>query len=151
MSETPREITPEPCRAVGALVVDGVRKAWLRCALPAGHDAPLVCDGDSVGIPPHKPHTAPGTPHAVTFSWADDEAMRDDWPEAYDPAEPIDVDVPMLSDDELAAIAEVEPEVEPEGVALDDLLDDLEAVTEAARVDAAVDAEREARAWPDEA
>lgn len=128
MSTTPETETPEtpesprPCHAVGALVVDGVRKAWLRCALPAGHDEPLPCDCET-GAEPDETMMHPATPHAVTLEWADDAAMRDDWPEAYDPAEPIDVDVPMLSDDE------------------------LEAVARDARVDEAVDADREARAF----
>lgn len=140
MSETPESSTPEPrpCLAVGAFVVDGVRKAWLRCGEPAGHDAPrLVLAGETlpeITMPPAyrvEPgdrvlRAEPGTPHRVVLEWADDEAMRDDWPEAYDPAEPIDVDVPELDDDTLAEIAH------------------------GRYVDAQVDAEREARAWPDE-
>lgn len=127
MSTTPEIETPEeprPCLAVGALIVDGVRKAWLRCALPAGHERPRVieCNGCDLAPGSH-PGLEPGTPHAVTLEWADDAAMRDDWPEAYDPAEPVDVDVPMLSDDE------------------------LEAVARDARVDEVVDADREARAF----
>lgn len=128
MSDTPETETPEaprPCLAVGALVVDGVRKASLRCALPAGHDAPraeTLCALHGQYCDEATP-ARPGTPHAVTLEWTDDAAMRDDWPEAYDPAEPVDVDVPMLSDDELEAIARD------------------------ARVDEAVDADREARAF----
>lgn len=146
MSTTPETETPEEialpdadasphCLAVGALVVDGKRKAWLRCALPAEHDAPrVVLVGETlpeITMPAGYRLKAgyrfarfmPGTPHAVTLSWADDAAMREDWPEAHDPAEPVDVDVPMLSDDELEAIARD------------------------ARVDEAVDADREARAF----
>lgn len=118
-------VPERPCLAVGELLVDGRRKAWLRCALPAGHERGREHPAaPRFGLPEHVER---GTPHAVTFEWEDDEALRVDWPEGYDPAEPFDVDVPLLSDDELAAIAQSE------------------------RVDAAVDAEREARAWPDEA
>lgn len=128
MSTTPETETPEAprlCLAVGDLVVDGKRKAWLRCGLPAGHDKPraeALCAAH--GQYCDETVTArPGTPHAVTLEWKDDAAMLEDWPEAYDPAEPVDVDVPMLSDDELEAIARD------------------------ARVDEAVDADREARAF----
>ncbi len=107
MTENTTTPEPRPCLAVGALTIDGTRRAWLRCALPAGHD---------LGA----------TPHAVTFSWADDEAMREDWPEAYDPAEPLDVEVPELTPEEVAEIAE------------------------SRRVDELVDGEREARALPDD-
>jgi hypothetical protein len=118
MSETPETTTPEarPCLAVGALVVDGVRKAWLRCDREAGHDCPTdVCEAGCCD--------EPRTPHRAAFEWLDDEAHRDDWPEAYDPAEPLDVEVPLLTDDELEAIARD------------------------AHVDEQVDAEREARAF----
>ena len=124
MSETP-ETPPETCRAVGQLVdAAGKRRAWLRCDLPAGHDAPVVLnEGAASGWPTYR---RPGTPHRALFEWADDEVQRDDWPEAYDPDEPVDVDVPELDDDALAEIAE------------------------SRRIDAEVDALREAAAWPDE-
>lgn len=127
MSETP-ETPPETCRAVGQLVdAAGKRRAWLRCDLPAGHDATRECDGSPVGPwLAHSPHTIQGTPHRALFEWADDEVQRDDWPEAYDPDEPVDVDVPELDDEALAEIAE------------------------SRRIDAEVDAQREAAAWPDE-
>jgi hypothetical protein len=131
---TPDE--PRPCLAVGALVVDGVRKAWIRCGERAGHDEPLaVIRGyvlpeltlrvSAVGPGDEILRRLPRPPHRAVLEWLDDEAMRDEWPEAYDPAEGVDVDVAPLSDDELEAIAE------------------------AARVDALIDAGREAAAWPD--
>lgn len=155
MSETPETITPEPCRAVGQLVdAAGKRRAWLRCDLPAGHDAPRVRPASArYGLPEL---IEPGTPHRALFEWADDEVQRDDWPEAYDPDEPVDVDVPELTDEQvdelmLAEIAESRRiDAEVEGVAIDDLLDDLAAVAESRRIDAEVDALREAAAWPDE-
>lgn len=124
MTETP-ETPPETCRAVGQLVdAAGKRRAWLRCDLPAGHDTARVRPASArYGLPEV---AEAGTPHRALFEWVDDEVQRDDWPEAYDPDEPIDVDVPELDDEALAEIAE------------------------SRRIDAEVDAQREAAAWPDE-
>lgn len=95
MSET----TPTRCPVTGYLVVDGVKVRALRCQHETGH----------------------GRLHAVTFEWDDDAELAADWPEAYDPDEGFDVDVPELEADALAAI-----------------------------VDAQVDAHREARAFGDD-
>lgn len=126
MSETTR------CPVTGYLVVDGRRVRALRCQLDAGHAAERsIYDDGNGGETRDYYDSAIGTerlrvelertPHAVTFEWDDDAELAADWPEAYDPDEPIDVDVPELEADALAAI-----------------------------VDAQVDAHREARAFGDD-
>lgn len=146
MTETPdvrhdpgyREQVRGSCPAVGALIIDGKRRGWLRCSLDAGHDAerpvvrgvtipeltmPAGYQLESVDV---LVRIEPGTPHRAVFEWADDEALRDDWPEAYDPDEQHDVEVDVLSAEALDEIARGEHD------------------------DRAVDAAREGRAWPDE-
>lgn len=89
---TPPE--PEQCPAVGALVVGGRQVGWLRCSLELGHEQPRQF----------------GIPHRQVFEWTDDEAI--DWPEAYDPDETFDVDIPFepTLEDTQPASAEVEPD-----------------------------------------
>ena len=99
---------PTRCPVTGYLIVDGRRIRALRCQLDAGHEREQ------------------GTLHAVTFHWADDVELAADWPEAYDPDEPVDVDVPELSDEQREA---AERELD---------------------VDRAIDAHREARAFGDD-
>lgn len=106
MSET----TPTRCPVTGYLVVDGRKMRALRCQLDAGHERGGLS----------------AMPHAVTFEWEDDVELAAEWPEAYDPDEAVDVEVPELSADELAAIER-----------------DLE-------TDRAVDGERERRAFGDD-
>lgn len=127
---------PTRCPVTGYLVVDGRRIRALRCQLDAGHERERSIYDDGNGgetrdyydsaIGTTRLRTEPGTLHAVTFHWADDVELAADWPEAYDPDEPIDVDVPELSDEQREA---AERELD---------------------VDRAIDAHREARAFGDD-
>lgn len=94
MSDT----TPTRCHVTGYLVVDGVKVRALRCQLDADH----------------------GRLHAVTFEWDDDAELAADWPEAYDPDEPVDVDVPELEADALAAIVDAQVDAHREASAFGD-------------------------------
>ena len=128
---------PKPCRAVGYVVTDGRKVALVRCDRPAGHDEPrALVVGETLSeltvreskVRPDDVvlKRLPGEPHAVTFEWVDGETLLADWPEAYDPDEPVDVDVPELSDEHREA---AERELD---------------------VDRAIDAHREARAFGDD-
>ena len=115
---------PTRCPVTGYLVVDGRRIRALRCQLDAGHERDSVAyrgEGEE-----RYAFEVPATLHAVTFHWADDVELAADWPEAYDPDEPVDVDVPELSDEQREA---AERELD---------------------VDRAIDAHREARAFGDD-
>lgn len=120
MSET----TPTRCPVTGYLVVDGVKVRALRCQLHAGHDAPRPIYEGVFRLEPWPGATVtdhePGTPHAVTFEWTDDAELAADWPEAYDPDEPIDVDVPELTPDALARIADEQADAHRERRAFGD-------------------------------
>lgn len=127
MSET----TPNPCRAVGYIVSDGRKVALVRCQLDAGHDvrrarivgytlSELVVRACDVRVDDPVLEWMPGTPHAVTFEWEDDAELAADWPEAYDPDEPVDVDVPELEPDALARIADEQADAHRERRAFGD-------------------------------
>ena len=85
----------EKCNRLGYLTVSGRKVGLVRCQEHAGHDGPrewrypenpfAVFGGATSG-------TIAPTPHRAALTWSDDSPI--DWPEAYDPAEPIDVDVP---------------------------------------------------------
>lgn len=92
------------CKSIGYLVVGGRKVGLLRCGEPAGHDEPsgvyLNPDGTDYHPAPGERvssarayRKAPGTPHRAILTW--DTDVVEDWPEAYDPAEPIDVEVPL--------------------------------------------------------
>lgn len=115
--------TPTRCPVTGYLVVDGRRIRALRCQLDAGHERDVLgeaCERCAEhGLAIH--HSArSGTPHAVTFEWEDDAELAADWPEAYDPDEPIDVDVPELEADALARIADEQADAHRERRAFGD-------------------------------
>jgi hypothetical protein len=82
-------MTQETCRNVGELTVGGKTVGLIRCDLPAGHDEPhpLVLDvlGNEV------------EPHRAVLEWSvEGEGVNlIDWPEANDPAERFDVEVPI--------------------------------------------------------
>lgn len=117
---------PTRCPVTGYLVVDGRRIRALRCQLDAGHEVErrMLASGTPVergaslwGIAPVR---LAGTPHAVTFEWEDDAELAADWPEAYDPDEPIDVDVPELEPEALARIADEQADAHRERRAFGD-------------------------------
>ena len=90
------------CPVTGYLIVDGRRVAAVRCDLEAGHDGTRFVCPCGCAIPLTEPQY--GTPHRHAFEWEDDEQRLADLPGLYDPAEVPDVEVPELSDDEVAAI-----------------------------------------------
>lgn len=127
MSET----TPNPCRAVGYIVSDGRKVALVRCQLDESHRerrarivgytlSELVVRACDVQVDDDVLEWMPGTPHAVTFEWTDDAELAADWPEVYDPDEPIDVDVPELEPDALARIADEQADAHRERRAFGD-------------------------------
>lgn len=72
-------IIPERCPAIGALLVQGVEVAALRCALDAGHEIF-------------------GTPHETVMTWADDAVLQGgDWIDAFDRDEIFDVEIPIVN------------------------------------------------------
>lgn len=124
------EATPTRCPVTGYLVVDGVKVRALRCQRDAGHDVERSIYDDGNGgetrdyydsaIGTTRLRAEPGTPHAVTFEWDDDAELAADWPEAYDPDEPVDVDVPELEADALAAIVDAQVDAHRERRAFGD-------------------------------
>lgn len=98
------------CLAVGALLVHGVEVAALRCRLEAEHVLPSIVDGKR----------REATPHECVLTWADEHVLQGrDWPEAFDPCEAFDAEVPIVA-------AEVEPPAHVWG-AIRDRLDNGEA------------------------
>lgn len=74
------------CPAVGALLVHGVEVAALRCRLGAEHVLPSIVDGER----------REATPHECVLTWADEHVLQGrDWPEAFDPCEAFDAEVPI--------------------------------------------------------
>ena len=74
------------CPAVGALLVHGVEVAALRCRLEAEHVLPSIVDGER----------REATPHECVLTWADEHVLQGrDWPEAFDPCEAFDAEVPI--------------------------------------------------------
>ena len=96
-------MTPEPCNEVGYLIANGKRVATLRCGKEEGHALErYVPEQPRFGLPET---TEPGTPHVARLEWEEPaREVVDDWPERYDADEKHDVEVPMLSDKQVAAL-----------------------------------------------
>ena len=74
------------CAAIGALLVHGVEVAALRCRLDAGHAFHSIAGGER----------RDATPHECVMTWADEEVLAGrEWPEAFDPSETFDAEVPI--------------------------------------------------------
>lgn len=106
---------PTRCPVTGYLVVDGRRVRALRCQLETGHGRERLETNERGQV-----DVLPARLHAVTFEWDDDAELAADWPEAYDPDEPIDVDVPELEADALARIADEQADAHRERRAFGD-------------------------------
>jgi len=116
------------CNEVGYLIANGKRVATLRCGEEAGHTA----------ADPDLPSFLPGTPHVARLEWEEPaREVVDDWPERYDADEKHDVEVPMLSTREFAALVQP-PEEEPADLAEFDA-----AIARGAHVDRMIDGRRE--------
>jgi hypothetical protein len=77
------------CGAVGALMVGGRVVGQVVCELDAGHDVTLPASAIGGAFLP----TVPGTPHAMTLTWAPEIDGPD--LDLLDPAERFDTDVPF--------------------------------------------------------
>lgn len=93
--------SPNRCRNVGELTVGGKVVGLIRCDAPAGHDLERPT---SLWFEQETP-PLPGTPHRATLEWSVEGhgVQLIDWPEANDPDEHFDVEVPIVvppADDE---------------------------------------------------
>lgn len=76
------------CPAVGALLVHGTEVAAIRCRLYAGHAFPSITGGER----------RDATPHECVMTWVDEEVLAgSEWPEAFDPSEAFDAEVPITN------------------------------------------------------
>jgi hypothetical protein len=84
-------MTETRCRNVGELTVGGRVVGLIRCELDAGHDVDAPWSTDA------RAGVTPATPHRATLEWAiEGEGVNlIDWPEANDPDERFDVEVPI--------------------------------------------------------
>ncbi len=98
---------PTRCGHTGYLLVAGRKVGVLRCELDAGHerrrwDDPWTGLLDADLYAAHNRNGGAslpmieGTPHRATLEWTDEDALADDWPEALDPEEPFDIEVPLV-------------------------------------------------------
>ena len=126
---------PEQCNEVGYLIANGKRVATLRCGEEAGHALERPANHRLM-------QPIPGTPHVARLEWEEPaREVVDDWPERYDADEKHDVEVPMLSTREFAALVQP-PDEEPADLAeFDALL--AQVVAETALVDRMIDGRRE--------
>ena len=86
------------CNEVGYLIANGKRVATLRCGEEAGHALERPANHRLM-------QPVPGTPHVARLEWEEPaREIVDDWPERYDADEKHDVEVPMLSDKQVAAL-----------------------------------------------
>ena len=86
------------CNEVGYLIANGKRVATLRCGEEAGHTLERPANHRLM-------QPIPGTPHVARLEWEEPaREIVDDWPERYDADEKHDVEVPMLSDKQVAAL-----------------------------------------------
>jgi len=119
------------CNEVGYLIVNGKRVATLRCGEEAGHALERPANHRLM-------QPTPGTPHVARLEWEEPaREIVDDWPERYDADEKHDVEVPMLSTRDLAALVQP-PEEEPADAAEIDA-----AIARGAHVDRMIDGRRE--------
>lgn len=90
----------ETCNAVGYLTVGGRKVGLLKCDGREGHDTERRFWGSGIEALPTDaswdlaPARYGATPHSMTLRW-DAEVPGIDWPEALDPEETFDVEVPL--------------------------------------------------------